>query len=165
MSCGVGHRWGRNPVWLWRRPLSWELPYAEGMALRTKKTKKTRALSVAQQVKDLALSLQGLGSLLGRGFHPCWPHPHPHPPMLQTSFPSACIHPPCSFLMVCHFSEYGLSVEELPPHRLLSGLLDTAAAHAQRMHRNPGSGIAGPGLLVQLPGCCPTRAGGQCSAG
>ena len=47
MSCGVGCRCGSDPVllWLWCRPaaaglicpLVWELPYAVGMALKTKK--------------------------------------------------------------------------------------------------------------------------------
>ena len=47
MSCGVGHRRGPDPVllWLWCRlaavapihPLAWELPYAKGVALKSKK--------------------------------------------------------------------------------------------------------------------------------
>ena len=51
MSCGVGCRCGLDPslLWLWYRPaaiapihpLTWELPYAAGVALKTKtKTKK-----------------------------------------------------------------------------------------------------------------------------
>ena len=49
MSCGVGRRFGLDPMllllWLWRRPaaiapiqpLAWELPYAVGAALKSKK--------------------------------------------------------------------------------------------------------------------------------
>ena len=47
MSCGVGHRNGLDPMllWLWHRPaviapirpLSWELPYARGVALKRQK--------------------------------------------------------------------------------------------------------------------------------
>ena len=51
MSCGEGHRHGLDPVllWLWCRlaaatapirPLAWELPYAEGAALKSKQTNK-----------------------------------------------------------------------------------------------------------------------------
>ena len=49
MSCGVGNRHSLDPVllWLWCRPaaatpiqpLAWELPYAEGVALKKKKSK------------------------------------------------------------------------------------------------------------------------------
>ena len=50
MSCGVGHRCGLDLalLWLWCRPaavapihpLAWEPPYATGVALKSKKTKK-----------------------------------------------------------------------------------------------------------------------------
>ena len=51
--CGIGHRWGLNPVllWLWCRPaatslirlLAWEPPYTMGVALKIKKqTKKVK---------------------------------------------------------------------------------------------------------------------------
>ena len=50
MSCGVGRRHGLDPelLWFWCRlvatapvrPLAWELPYAAGVALEDKKTKK-----------------------------------------------------------------------------------------------------------------------------
>ena len=50
MSCGVGRRCGLDPVllWLWHRPaaiapirpVAWELPYAAGVALKSKKKKK-----------------------------------------------------------------------------------------------------------------------------
>ena len=48
MSCGVGFRWGSDPalLWLWLataamiQPLTWELPYTAGAALRSKKKKK-----------------------------------------------------------------------------------------------------------------------------
>ena len=53
MSCGIGHRWGLDPVllWLWCRlpaaapiqPLAWEAPYAASEALKIKhKIKKKR---------------------------------------------------------------------------------------------------------------------------
>ena len=58
MTCGVGHRHGFDPVlqWLWSRPaavaliqpLAWELPCAEGAALkRHEKKKKSRILASA----------------------------------------------------------------------------------------------------------------------
>ena len=47
VSCGVGYRHGLDPMllWLWQksaaaaqfRPLAWELPYARGVALKSKK--------------------------------------------------------------------------------------------------------------------------------
>ena len=47
MSCGVGQRHGLDPAWLWLwcrpaataliQPLAWELPYAEGAALKRQK--------------------------------------------------------------------------------------------------------------------------------
>jgi len=47
VNCGVGHRLGSDPalLWLWCRlaataltgPLAWELPYATGGALKSKK--------------------------------------------------------------------------------------------------------------------------------
>ena len=50
MSCGRGHRCGSDPkvLWLWRRlaavalmqPLAWELPYAAGVSLKNKQTKR-----------------------------------------------------------------------------------------------------------------------------
>ena len=50
MSCGVGHRRSSDPslLWLWLRPaavapiepLAWNLPYAVGVALKSKKTNK-----------------------------------------------------------------------------------------------------------------------------
>ena len=52
LSCGVGHRWGSDPMllWLWCkpaavaliRPLAWELPYAMGTALKRKEKKKKK---------------------------------------------------------------------------------------------------------------------------
>ena len=47
MSCGVGHRYGLDLALLWpwpaavapMRPLTWEPPYAAGMALKRKKKK------------------------------------------------------------------------------------------------------------------------------
>ena len=42
MSCGVGLHRGLNPalLWLWFRPLHWDLPYAVGAALKRQKKKK-----------------------------------------------------------------------------------------------------------------------------
>ena len=52
MSCGVGHRCGSDPLllWLWYRrtataairPLAWKLPYAVGVALKSKKKEKKK---------------------------------------------------------------------------------------------------------------------------
>ena len=50
VSCGVGHRGGSDPTWLWRRlaavasirPLAWELPCAKGGA--RKKAKKEKVI-------------------------------------------------------------------------------------------------------------------------
>ena len=52
MSCRVGHRCGPDPalLWLWYRsaavalirPLAWELPYAEGVAIKRKKKEKEK---------------------------------------------------------------------------------------------------------------------------
>ena len=49
MSCGIGHRWGSDPMLLglWCRPaattligpLAWESPYAMGVALKRQKKK------------------------------------------------------------------------------------------------------------------------------
>ena len=49
MNCGVGCRHGTDPAWLWLwcklaavapiRPLAWEPPYAEGVALKKQKNK------------------------------------------------------------------------------------------------------------------------------
>ena len=50
MSCGVGHKCGSDPVFLWLcsrlaataliQPLAWEPPYAAGVALKRQKNKK-----------------------------------------------------------------------------------------------------------------------------
>ena len=52
MICGVGHRsgWDLVLLWLWYRPeavasiqpLSWELPYVTGAALKSEKEKKNK---------------------------------------------------------------------------------------------------------------------------
>ena len=52
MSCGVGRGHGSDPVFLWLwcrpaavaqiRPLAWELPFAEGAALKKKKRERER---------------------------------------------------------------------------------------------------------------------------
>ena len=54
MSCGVGHRGGSDPkfLWPWRwlaavtpmHPLAWELPYAMGAALKRKKKKRYNSM-------------------------------------------------------------------------------------------------------------------------
>jgi len=44
VSCGVGHRYSLDPIWLWYRlaaagpieVLAWGLPYAAGVALKSK---------------------------------------------------------------------------------------------------------------------------------
>ena len=49
MSCGVGCRWGPDPVllWLWHRLaavalIAWERPYAMSVPLKSKKKKKIK---------------------------------------------------------------------------------------------------------------------------
>ena len=52
MSCGIGHRYGSDLalLWLWNRPaaaapippLAWELPDAEGGAIKRKRRKKRK---------------------------------------------------------------------------------------------------------------------------
>ena len=59
MNCGVGHRYGSDPVllclWLWLaatapiRPLAWEPPHAAGAALKRQKTKKKKIHIINQQ--------------------------------------------------------------------------------------------------------------------
>ena len=52
MSCGVGHRHGSDPAWLWHRlaataliqPLAWEPPYAVGVALKSKNKQTKKGL-------------------------------------------------------------------------------------------------------------------------
>ena len=56
MSYGGGHRRGSDPIllWLWGwpaatatiQPLVWELPYAEGTAIKKNKNKKTNSFCV-----------------------------------------------------------------------------------------------------------------------
>ena len=56
MNCGVGCRLSLDPelLWLWCRlaavalirPLPWELPYAEGAALKSKEKKKSKAIAL-----------------------------------------------------------------------------------------------------------------------
>ena len=58
VSCVVGHRPSSDPtlLWLWRRPaatalirpLAWELPYAEGVALKRQKDKKKKGKTEVQ---------------------------------------------------------------------------------------------------------------------
>ena len=59
MSCGVGHRRGSNPAWLWLwcrpaakaliGPLAWELPCASVVALE--KTNKNKAYFFLKELK------------------------------------------------------------------------------------------------------------------
>ena len=59
-SCSVAHRCGSDPalLWLWCRPvaaamiqpLAWELPYAEGTALKRKRKKKFENRTALAQV-------------------------------------------------------------------------------------------------------------------
>ena len=61
MSCGIGQRHGLGPalLWLWCRPvaealiqpLAWEPPYAEGLALKTKKKQKEKQKEGNQRLK------------------------------------------------------------------------------------------------------------------
>ena len=65
MSCGVGHRRGSDPAWLWLwrrlvataliRPLAWEPPCATGVALekakRQKDKKKKRSLGTRRDTR------------------------------------------------------------------------------------------------------------------
>ena len=64
MSCDVGHRCGLDLalMWLWcrlaavvpMRPLAWELPYAEGAALKTNKlTNKKKPQNLLETIKPL----------------------------------------------------------------------------------------------------------------
>ena len=60
MSCGIGHRHGSDPALLWPwcrpvatapfRPLTWELPYAVGVALEKAKSQKKKKKSMVHKV-------------------------------------------------------------------------------------------------------------------
>ena len=79
MSCDVGHRRSSDLVLLWLlrglvatapiRPLTWELPYATGAALKRQKTKKRLRLGVPVMVQweriRLRLRVLSLASLSG----------------------------------------------------------------------------------------------------
>ena len=124
MSCGVDRRLGSDPalLWLWYRlvatapigPLSWEPPYAVGvaqeMAKRKKKKRKkknkqfkilpTRSFLVVQRLKDFLLSL------LWHGFNP-W---HGFIPGLGTS--TCCGHsPPPKYQLLQNTDQYILNVK------------------------------------------------------
>ena len=70
MSCGVGHTRGSDPalLWLWRwpaagapvRPLAWELPYAAGVALKSKKAKRQNKNKNKQTKLSLLMYTSGL---------------------------------------------------------------------------------------------------------
>ena len=66
VSCGISHRRGSDPVWLWLscrlavaaliRPLAWEPPYAAPAALKRKKEKKpTEVMGVLEVVEGLRI--------------------------------------------------------------------------------------------------------------
>ena len=66
MSCGVGHRRSSDPGLLWYRLvaiapiqlLAWEPPYTMGVALKSKKTKKRKAVGdIYQGVQKHLLTL------------------------------------------------------------------------------------------------------------
>ena len=67
VSCGVGRRCGSEPelLWLWCRPaaiapigpLAWELPYAMGMALKSKKQNKTKNNFICLLVRNIVIPL------------------------------------------------------------------------------------------------------------
>ena len=73
VNCGIGRRCGLDPVllWLWCRPaaaapircLTWELPYAAGMALKKKAKKpKTKTLQKTKTKNNGGPSPMGQGS-------------------------------------------------------------------------------------------------------
>ena len=74
MNCDVGRRRGldRMLLWLWPRsvatalirPLAWEPPYAAGMALKSKKTRKTITNKQNQREVTDRENLRGLGAVL-----------------------------------------------------------------------------------------------------
>ena len=79
VSCGIGRRYGSDPVllWLWCRlasialiqPLAWELPYAIGVTLKSKKRKKKRKKkeeAMGQEVCGLPEPGKGRGQYLHR---------------------------------------------------------------------------------------------------
>ena len=61
MSCGVGCRHGSDLVWLWCRlvaaalirPLSWEPPYAVGVALKRQKDKNKTKQKKPRNIRDI----------------------------------------------------------------------------------------------------------------
>ena len=63
MSCGVGHRrsWDLILLWLWCspgnaapiQPLTWELPYAAGMALKSKSKNKNKQKAKCERISEL----------------------------------------------------------------------------------------------------------------
>ena len=67
MSCGVGHRHGLDPVWLWLwcrlaatapiGPLAWEPPYAAGAALEKAKRQKKKKERKEKKKEEAATSL------------------------------------------------------------------------------------------------------------
>ena len=87
MSCGVGHRLGSDPAWLWLwcrpaataliRPLAWEPPYAAGMALekakdqKKKKKRRTRIYKGKDELNTLIFIHQKAPSRMGKD------KPHP----------------------------------------------------------------------------------------
>ena len=68
MSCGADHRHGSDPVllWLWNRlaatalirTIAWESPYAVGMALKNKQTKKKKHIHKVSHMNFLYLGTE-----------------------------------------------------------------------------------------------------------
>ena len=68
MSCGIGHRCGSDPtlLWLWRRPaattwigpLSWETPYATGVALKSKQQQQQLNRTTSYKLRDSSIILK-----------------------------------------------------------------------------------------------------------
>ena len=134
MSCSVGHRCGSDlaRLWLWCRlaavgpigPLAWEPPYAESVALKSKKTKPKKPLfppptlgeqdhMVAPQPPPLPSSssvspLRTQGDLF---FLPCLPG-RDFPPVIVSSFQN-------SLSLPCRHNGRGATVKE--PHSLMKG--------------------------------------------
>ena len=83
MSCGVAHRRGSDPAWLWLwcrlaaaaliRPPAWEPPYAAGVALKREKEKGKKVFLLSENLKficsGLGASPKEMVALLGFGVH------------------------------------------------------------------------------------------------
>ena len=96
MSCGVHYRRGLDLVWLWLwlwcrpaaiapiRPLAWELPYALGVALKRKKTKrKIQNSSITAELPHATLLVTPIS--LPSTIPNLWK------PLIYFSFPKICL--------------------------------------------------------------------------